>query len=427
MDMKQMRLLATYGLVAGMFFLPQKSLAGIPDVSNVMVTDVTTRSFSVIWTSSEASSPDLLVYSDAAGTNQVGINVSNPLKCDTTLASVAEDAGVMKVQVTGLDANTTYYFQTVTASQLTSDATDFPADTDPLLQVTTASRTVRANSSNIPFSNDIMLSNWTMADGTTPADGTIVFASVTGGDYPITSYVGDCVSSGNALIDLNNIFDRTTGENFDLSQGVNLNLVNFRGTDGTAQIVHEVPADASLAEIKVPDSGDKVGWNTFASQVMPVSTASRTVFASLINENSLASAWDFNEIAGSWNTFIPSRNDRFNSLKDINPNVGYWLELNADTSLPINGLFSNDPVSLSAGWSMIGVKNLEWMSARDFSNSVSGPGGVISLWSLNQATGSWDTFMPNRNDRFNSLKIVEPGKAYWIEMAVDCGSSLCSL
>ena len=102
-------------------WVPGIGYAGIPDVSHVMVTDVTTVSFSVIWASSEASTADLEVYEDAAGTIAVSDYVITPHPVnngDAAIQTAAEDNGVMKVMVTGLEADTTYYFQTADHLQI---------------------------------------------------------------------------------------------------------------------------------------------------------------------------------------------------------------------------------------------------------------------------------------------------------------------
>ena len=213
--------------------------ADIPVVNNVMVTDVTTVSFSVIWSSSEASTADLDVFQDADGTSPVPDTVVLPHPVNdpamaSTISEAAENNGVMKVMVTGLQPDTTYYFQTITTSKSTTDTTYSPSSA-PLTAVTTESETVRTYQNGddvLPFSNDIIIEPCYLDDGSTPADGSLLIATVAGGNNPITAFVGDGVDSPYALIDLNNVFSREMFENLDLEQGENLTLVNFRGING---------------------------------------------------------------------------------------------------------------------------------------------------------------------------------------------------
>ena len=72
---------------------PGNGLAGIPEVNHIMVTDVTTVSFSVIWASNEASTADLEIFADADGTVAVTDAIVTPhpvaskLACATTPSS----------------------------------------------------------------------------------------------------------------------------------------------------------------------------------------------------------------------------------------------------------------------------------------------------------------------------------------------------
>ena len=86
--------------------LPAVAYGNMPYVTDVMVTDVTTKSFSVIWASSEASYPGLNVYDDAEGTipTSDAVITLQPVESDNNgIGMVAEDNGVLKVRVTGLE------------------------------------------------------------------------------------------------------------------------------------------------------------------------------------------------------------------------------------------------------------------------------------------------------------------------------------
>ena len=124
-----------------------------------LVTDVTPRSFSVIWSSSEASTPDLEVYDDPDGFVPTlnAVIMPQPVESGSgTIAASAEDNGVMKVRVTGLDASSIYYFQTITTSKSTSDVTYDP-EAAPMLSVATEIRVIRTEmdgEDEIPFTSN---------------------------------------------------------------------------------------------------------------------------------------------------------------------------------------------------------------------------------------------------------------------------------
>lgn len=239
--------------------LPIKAIAGVPSVSDLIVTDVTTRSFSVVWASSEASLSNLNIYDDADGLNPTigAVITSQPVSSgNTSIAVLAEDNGVMKVRVTGLIANTTYYFQTITISKSTSDVVLNP-DINPLFSVTTETKEVRTLISGVdetPFTNDLIALDCYLADGVTPAEGTLLVAEVAGGDYPVSGFVGDDVAIPYAYVDLNNIFDVLSYETMPLYGDESLTLTKFMGFGGMETINYMIPINDQLGEMKSPVS-----------------------------------------------------------------------------------------------------------------------------------------------------------------------------
>lgn len=247
-----------------------RGFAGVPTVADLTVTDVTTRSFSVVWSASEPSTSDLKVYDDAEGLlPTVGaVATSQPVNNGSAaIQSAAENNGVMKVRVTGLKPNTTYYFQAVTTSKSTSDVVSLP-ETAPLPGVTTETRTIRtqiAGVDEIPFTNDLIALECYLPDGVTPAEGTLLVAGVEGCDYPVSNFVGDGVTSPLAYVDLNNLFNTAGNVNEPLVGGEKLLLTQFMGIGGIQTATYTVPINNQLAEMKFPGSvpcyGDLDGDN----------------------------------------------------------------------------------------------------------------------------------------------------------------------
>jgi hypothetical protein len=242
-----------------MFFLisPSHGLAGIPESHHVMVTDVSPVSFSVIWASSEASTSGLNVFLDEGGSvpaSDITI-VSQPVDSgDMSIATAAEDNGVMKVRVSGLEPDTAYYFQTVTTSKSSSDVTYYP-ESAPMIGVTTAKEIVRTEVNadlEVPFINDLIVQECMLPDGVTPATGTLVVANVEGGYFPVSNFVGDGVVSPQCYVDLNNIFDALTYENKPLYGGEWLVLSRLMGISGYEMDPYEMPVNEQLAEMKPP-------------------------------------------------------------------------------------------------------------------------------------------------------------------------------
>ena len=128
-------LLATYLTMASW------AQAGQPTVSHLRVTDVGPLSFSVVWISSEPSTCSLRVY-DEHRKALSGVKILS----ESSLYPPAEDLGVMKVRVSSLEADTTYYLRTVTISKADGKLTVYPKN--PVC--------VRTEKSAIPVNNLVL-------------------------------------------------------------------------------------------------------------------------------------------------------------------------------------------------------------------------------------------------------------------------------
>ncbi|MBU0992357.1 MAG: hypothetical protein KJ737_07665 [Proteobacteria bacterium] len=386
-----------------------------------MVTDVTTVSFSVIWASSEASTANLEVYHDEAGTSPVAGTVitAHPVDSgDAAIRTAAEDNGVMKVRVTGLEPNTTYYFRTVTTSKSASVITYFP-DVSPFISVTTESQTVRSmvsGSDEIPFSNDVIIKDCFLEDGSTPAEGTLLVATVDGGDYPMTTFVGDGIDPPSALIDLNNMFSRTDNINIDLTQGKNLTLVNFRGMLGNSIVYHDIPQDNSLTEVKTPSSGLNVGSNFVSFQLYPTDTQTEEVISLVYDE--FDSVWAYQAAEARWIFWDKTSPPFLKKLKELHPFTGYWGMMNADASWLVNGDFSQAPIPLFTGPNLIGFRSIETIDVLKAIDPIYDQ--LISIWTIDHSTGNWIFWDKTSPSFLKKLKVVIPGKAYWVLVSENC-------
>ena len=393
--------------------LPIAAYGGMPEVDHVMVTDVTTRSFSVIWAASEASTADLEVYEDEAGTVLDAVITPHPIESgDDTIKTAAEDNGVMKVRVTGLAPDTTYYFMTITTSKSTEETTDYP---DAAMSVTTESETVRTYESGedtLPFSNDPIIEPCYLNDGTTFAEGTLLLATVTGGSHPITAFVGDGVELPYAIIDLNNVFSRDTFETLDLSQGLNLTLLNFRGLEGNSIITYRVPEDQSLSEVKPAEFALKAGWNMVSFQLEPIVPDVETVLAPIMDKVSAIRRYDSS--SKEWLSFDTSMPPGWNDLTECHVFTGYWLQMNEDASLIVRGSFSSDPILLHAGWNLVGNRSIQTEYIVDAIGPILNKLNAVRTYDV--AENKWLSYDTSKSPEWNDLNCMEPGRSYWLNM-----------
>jgi len=209
-------------------------------VDRITITDVTPDGFSVIWQATGPSTCGLEVYDDT------GALLSNlTMDFESALHAPAEDNGVMKIRVSGLQANTTYQFQTVTISKTNSLAL-FAPSYPQLMQVTT-------ESANATVAND-SVKQQIYDEGGNDADGTLLVVSVEGGEYPVTAWAGDAVSSPWAQVDLNQVYSQLTHENLQLLGGEELTLWAFGGLLGNYVNVQKCPSPTASVQVALPDA-----------------------------------------------------------------------------------------------------------------------------------------------------------------------------
>ena len=178
--------------------------AATPSISNVTATDVADTQFSVVWASDVACTGTLQIFSDAGATQEITGSLTLDYQSDDH--APAEDNGVMKVTVTGLESNTLYYFRIVTISS--EGVLVEPALGElPSVHTEIESQLVE---------NDVIAHKILQNDGTTPATGGLLLAQLEGASYPITGWVGDGVSDPSyALVDLNNFYSEETHMNLE--------------------------------------------------------------------------------------------------------------------------------------------------------------------------------------------------------------------
>jgi hypothetical protein len=151
----------------------------------------------------------------------------------------------MKVRVSGLAVNTTYQFQTVTTSKADGLALVTPAYSE-LLSVVTESATTAVT-------NDLIKQSIYDETGSA-ADGTLLVASVEGGTYPITAWVGEDLASPWARVDLNQIYSASTHENLQLQGDEELTLWSYGGLLGNYVNVQQIAAPTGTEQPALPDS-----------------------------------------------------------------------------------------------------------------------------------------------------------------------------
>lgn len=203
--------------------------AGVPSVTQMEVTDVTTASFAVTWVASEASTASLSVY---------GADCATPVSGAATTVEKNDATGVMRATASGLAAGSTYCYQTLTTSVSTSDAVLIPATPLSLMTATAVLRTMTTGTALVPFANDLLK----VPSAPVSPDGILEVLYLTGGKGPISVLL--TTDPNQQYFNMNNLFDGASGSSINLTGGELLRISERKGRSGCViDRFRKAPAD----------------------------------------------------------------------------------------------------------------------------------------------------------------------------------------
>lgn len=148
----------------------------------------------------------------------------------------------------------------------------------------------------------------------------------------------------------------------------------------------------------------KEGWNQVSFNVGLENMAVRTILSDVIDSVAL--------VQGSGTSFNPSWPDSLNTLKSFNNTSGFWVKMNAASSVSLTGSaldVSAKTISLKAGWNNIGYTPATAASIRTVLATALADGKIERI------INSKGNFNPATPDVLNSLKTMTPGEGYWVK------------
>ena len=213
-------------LVLGISMAVCSSGQGAVIEGSLVVTDVTPVKFCAVWGTEEPATGWVNVFLENGSTPWTGAVV----KSESSEHPPAEGIGVIKVTVTGLKADTEYFFS---ARTTLSNGAVYES---PLIAV-------RTEKASVVVRNDVLLKEVQLG-GTDPALGILVIASVEGASYPITGWVADGVPKEYAAVDTNNFYSAQTHVNLELAGGELMKVTVFGGSLGSVEADETIPAES---------------------------------------------------------------------------------------------------------------------------------------------------------------------------------------
>jgi len=217
------------------------ALAGVPAVSQVEVTDVTTASFAVTWGASEPSTGTLSVFASDCATTVSGLSL---------VSEASDTTGAMKITAAGLSADTSYCYQTATTSKSTSELTVYPSQPAPVATAKAVLSTLATGTVITPFANDLLrVPAVYLPTVTDVPDGVLEVLYLDGGKGPLSLLL---TSDANLrYFNMNNIFSAATGSSINLTGNEGVRISERHGVSGCViDRFRRVPADQEMTRAR---------------------------------------------------------------------------------------------------------------------------------------------------------------------------------
>ena len=195
--------------------------AGVPVLSTPVTTDITTRSFSVVLTTSEAATAVLSLFGADCATAVTGFDVA--VKQNSA-------SGIMRISISSLNAATSYCYQLAVTSTSTSDKVTTVAA--PVVTATAIVRSTPSGATIVPSGNDIVrMSDVHLPSGVT-RDTILSTLELLNGSAlsPLSLQLSG--NPGGDYFNLNNLFTRETGSTLHLVGGERVKITENHGTSG---------------------------------------------------------------------------------------------------------------------------------------------------------------------------------------------------
>ena len=178
-------------------------------------------------------------------------------------------------------------------------------------------------------------------------------------------------------------------------------------SDVTVTANSAVTVDAVFGEPELNQNIQlNTGWNLISYNLDYQDNSPSNLFSSVLENVS--------EIKNLTKTYSPTLPDYFNTLNNMIPQEGYWVNVSDDCTLELteDAYDSSVSIDLNSGWNLIGyLPQLDVAPNEALSNILD------KLLQVKDLTSIYNPTMP---DVFNTLEVMTPNKGYWLQVSEDC-------
>jgi beta-glucanase (GH16 family) len=151
------------------------------------------------------------------------------------------------------------------------------------------------------------------------------------------------------------------------------------------------------------------GWNLISLPVEPSERAIGKIFDPLAGKYDVVYAFNGSQYEG----YIPGLNS--SKLKALEAGHGYWVYMNEAAKLEVKGKVINRALQLKTGWNLVGYVATRSSPIAQTLSSINGK--YSAVYTFDTASDTYQGYYPDGTS--SNLKIMEPGKGYWIHALHD--------
>ncbi len=157
----------------------------------------------------------------------------------------------------------------------------------------------------------------------------------------------------------------------------------------------------------------EAGWNLISLPLQPTDASIDSTLASIQGEYS--SIWAYDSATEQWLSHIIDKPSFLSNLDEMKPGMGYWVMMDAPSSLSIQGERPAKAIPLNKGWNLVGYDSLVTKTLAEALSSIAG--NYEAVWTYDAVYGEWQKYIVDAQDSPDDLKSMEPGRGYWINMS----------
>ncbi|MCK5282014.1 MAG: hypothetical protein KAK00_01265 [Nanoarchaeota archaeon] len=157
-------------------------------------------------------------------------------------------------------------------------------------------------------------------------------------------------------------------------------------------------------------------WNLICIACQPENKSVDSVLKNISENYTSIHTYDASDTIDHWKSHNPDMPSWvIQDLAAINEKSGYWINMDHNSSLRVNGVISSpNNIPLIQGWNLIGYPADESKSPENAFSGISGSYSIV--WRYNTSTGTYPYYDPNLAG--GTIKTITKDRGYWINMTI---------